>query len=66
MTRNMRVGKHHAMIFFDGSAYYITDLGSRNGTWVNGTRVQGAVPLHQSDMIHAGDSDFIVNWYSNR
>lgn len=36
VTRNMRVGKHHAMIFFDGSAYYITDLGSRNGTWVNG------------------------------
>lgn len=60
------ISREHMEFIWQNGILYVQDTNARNGTWVNGTRVQGAVPLHQSDMIHAGDSDFIVNWYSNR
>lgn len=37
VTENKRVGKRHALIFRDGSTFYIADLASKNGTCVNGT-----------------------------
>lgn len=36
LTSNKRVGKRHALIFRDGTTYYIVDLGSKNGTRING------------------------------
>ena len=33
------ISRAHAAIGFDGSTFFIEDLGSRNGTLVNGTRV---------------------------
>ncbi len=32
----------------------IEDLGSKNGTWVNGQRVEGAAPLHDGDEVRLG------------
>lgn len=60
------ISREHMEFIWQNGILYVQDTNARNGTWVNGTRLQGAIPLHQSDMIHAGDSDFIVNWYSNR
>lgn len=34
------VSSEHAVIFWDGSAWYVRDLGSRNGTSVDGARLQ--------------------------
>lgn len=33
------VSRIHARVYFDGSAYYIEDLNSTNGTWVNQTQL---------------------------
>jgi len=33
------VSTAHAMVRLEGSAYFISDIGSRNGTYVNGERV---------------------------
>lgn len=38
----------------DGSAWYLDDLGSRNGTFCNGNRVTGHRELHDGDKIQLG------------
>jgi len=38
-TLSGRLSRRHARIFFEGGQYFISDLGSRNGTLVSGQRV---------------------------
>ena len=48
-----RVSSHHAEIIRRGDGYLLRDLGSTNGTMVNGQRVS-AVALNPGDMIQLG------------
>ena len=48
-----QVSRHHAEVRPDQSGYRVVDLGSTNGTLVNGTRV-GEQPLHDGDVIVVG------------
>jgi len=52
------VSSQHAVIRWTGAHWEARDLGSRNGTTVNGTRlVPGvSVPLGLGDVLHFGDS----------
>ncbi len=52
------VSRSHAMISRDGDQYILTDLLSRNGTFVNRSRTQRAV-LRSGDMIHFGNRGFV-------
>ena len=45
----------HAILTFRGRAWYIEDLGSTNGTFVNGAPVEGVVPLGFGDVIQIGE-----------
>ena len=36
----------------------IEDLGSTNGTYLNGEALTGPQPLHDGDRIRIGDSEF--------
>ncbi|MFY1635285.1 FhaA domain-containing protein [Solwaraspora sp. WMMB335] len=47
------ISRRHARLDFDGSQVVLTDLGSTNGTMVNGQRVS-AVALNPGDMIQLG------------
>ena len=47
------ISRRHARIDFDGNQVVITDLGSTNGTMVNGQRIS-AVALNPGDMIQVG------------
>jgi DNA-binding winged helix-turn-helix (wHTH) protein len=49
------ISRRHARIIIDGSSASIEDLGSKNGTLVNGRAVQGRVPLSPGDKISVGD-----------
>jgi pSer/pThr/pTyr-binding forkhead associated (FHA) protein len=56
--RDTPVGRHHARIVprDDGRVgFVIVDLGSRNGTFVNGRRVDGVVELCPGDIVQLGD-----------
>jgi hypothetical protein len=45
------VSRHHAEIAFENERYVLRDLGSKNGTFVNGTRLTTPYPLRDSDVI---------------
>jgi len=47
------ISRRHARLDFDGAQVVLTDLGSTNGTMVNGHRVS-AVALNPGDMIQLG------------
>jgi hypothetical protein len=46
--------RQHARLDYDGSQIVLTDLGSANGTLVNGRRVPTAVPLNPGDEVVIG------------
>ncbi|MBB5871063.1 hypothetical protein F4553_004442 [Allocatelliglobosispora scoriae] len=47
------ISRRHARLDFDGGQVVLTDLGSTNGTMVNGQRVS-AVALNPGDMVQIG------------
>ena len=45
---------HHAQIVFERGAYQLLDLGSRNGTWLNGRKLTTKEALRSGDRIGFG------------
>jgi pSer/pThr/pTyr-binding forkhead associated (FHA) protein len=52
--------QHHARIDLDAERAIVTDLGSSNGTWVNGQRISAPHPLRHGDRLQMGDSLFTL------
>ena len=52
--------RNHAQITVTSESVTIEDLGSRNGTMVNGARITGEVQLHAGDRVTVGGETFIV------
>lgn len=47
-----QISRHHARVFLDDGVYKIQDLQSRNGTWVNGHRLEDIRELRDGDEIN--------------
>lgn len=48
------VSRRHAQVTVAGDDYSVKDLGSGNGTFVNGSRIEGEVPLKHGDRVKLG------------
>jgi serine phosphatase RsbU (regulator of sigma subunit) len=48
---NSGVSRFHALLELVGGRYYVEDKGSRNGTFLNGRRLTGRVPLRNGDRL---------------
>ncbi len=53
--------RRHAALRFDGERYTIADLGSSNGTYVNGAEIKGSTPvrLNEGDRITVGEHELL-------
>jgi S1-C subfamily serine protease len=52
--RDLDVSSRHAAIVRKPEGFVLQDLGSRNGTFVNGKQITGDTPLHAGDVIGFG------------
>jgi hypothetical protein len=52
------VSARHARITHHADLLYVEDLGSTNGTFVNGRKTVGATPLRSGDTIRVGSTTF--------
>jgi DNA-binding winged helix-turn-helix (wHTH) protein len=57
-----KASRRHARIVVDGQRAMLEDLGSKNGTHVNGTRVRGSVALESGDQIEIGRELLVFGW----
>ncbi|MGH3147062.1 MAG: FHA domain-containing protein [Rubrobacter sp.] len=48
----------HAQLTRHGGLLYVEDLGSTNGTFVNGRKTVGATPLRDGDTVRVGSTTF--------
>ena len=55
-----QVSREHAEFTIDGEMINVRDLGSRNGTLVNGARV-GRCQLRPGDAVDLGDVQLVVD-----
>jgi pSer/pThr/pTyr-binding forkhead associated (FHA) protein len=58
------VSRHHAVLVRTGDEYRVTDLGSTNGTYVNGRKVTDTAELRRGDEIRFGSARFVLQGYS--
>jgi|GEM_PF-957763 len=56
-----KVSRNHARLDPVRSTYILTDLGSANGTFVNGVRIAQPVRLRDGDLIQVGDTQLVFH-----
>ena len=71
-----QVSRHHIQLTKDNGKYFITDLNSTNGTFVNGKQIQGTKQLQMRDVVRLGnttipwlmyfDTNYVRRLYSQR
>ncbi len=47
-----QISRQHVRFYREDKQFFVEDLDSKNGTWVNGQRIQGVHELYDSDEIH--------------
>ncbi len=56
VARDLDVSGRHAAVFRQGAHWMVRDLGSSNGTWVNGARLKGDRALSPGDVLRFGSA----------
>src|SRR5688572_21207628 len=57
---NLRVSWSHALVWDDGEVVFVTDLGTRNGTLLDGLRVKESAAFPVGSRLEVGDVGFTV------
>lgn len=53
------ISKHHFRIVKDEEEFFLEDLGSSNGTYLNGEKVLDVTRIRKGDMVKVGELEFI-------
>ena len=56
VINDRETSRHHLRLMLSGDTLTIEDLGSTNGTFVNGKRLSGVTPLQIGDLIGLGET----------
>ncbi|WP_372367118.1 protein kinase [Candidatus Uabimicrobium sp. HlEnr_7] len=54
VLRDLRASRKHSCVAFDKGEYYLFDMGSHNGTYLNGHKIPGKSKLKSNDKIGIG------------
>ena len=54
------VSRQHAVFVVEPGKVRLKDLGSSNGTYVNGKRVDGSIGLSDGDRVVVGEAELVV------
>jgi len=57
--REKYISGEHVRIWYEDGEWYLEDLGSRNGTLINGQRIRNTVILDAQDQITIGELHFV-------
>ena len=57
-----KVSGANSKLTYENRVMYIEDLGSTNGTQLNGMKVTGKVVVHQQDTIRIGQMNLRISW----
>jgi serine/threonine protein kinase len=60
MVEDMNISRHHAELLLTPQGYQIRDLGSKNGTFVNGKLISGVSPLSPGDEVRLGSTILLI------
>jgi transcriptional regulator of acetoin/glycerol metabolism len=55
-----RTSRRHCKLSFDGALWIVEDLDSRNGTYIDGARVQGRTRLDEGQVLRVGHCLFLA------
>ncbi|NLV87781.1 MAG: FHA domain-containing protein [Tissierellia bacterium] len=59
VVKDPYISKEHFQIVEDENEYYLEDLDSANGTYLNGDKIYDIVKLQDGDIIKAGQIEFL-------
>jgi predicted component of type VI protein secretion system len=60
VVNTAEVSRRHARLYLDANIYVVEDLGSTNGTFINGQRLATPTPLRSGDVIMLGEAATLV------
>jgi pSer/pThr/pTyr-binding forkhead associated (FHA) protein/predicted Ser/Thr protein kinase len=60
LGNDIEISRRHARVTREATGFVIEDLGSTNGTFVNGERITGARGLSAGDKLEMGDTKLVV------
>lgn len=60
VLEDVYVSRHHAFITYEDGQFWIEDLGSKNGTQLNGAHILDREVINPGDVLSFGHAEFIV------
>ena len=61
ITTSQKISRHHCCVVQVDNSYYLRDLGSMNGVWLNGGRVNREARMASGDKVAIGDTEFLFH-----
>ncbi len=54
LSYDSQVSREHAVVIYDGDMFWLEDLDSTNGTFVNDKRIEGRAPIAPGQLFRVG------------